>query len=320
VLRARYLLGRLVQSGVTLIGVTAVLFAILHAIPGGPLRAIVGEAAGVDPAALRRAEALLGFDRPLLERYAAWLRALLSGDLGTSWTVAPARPVGPLLGDALGNTLLLTGTALVVAVALGGLLGTISALRQGSPADHLLGIGSLVLGGAPTFWLGLLLIVLFAVELGWLPAGGAFTIGRGDPADRARHLVLPVATLAAVQVAPWTRYTRAALLEVWRRDDVRTARAKGLAEWTILVRHAAPNALPPLVTLLALDAGALIAGATVTEAVFSYPGLGRLLLVALRAHDWPLVQGIALLLGVAVVLASLLAEGALAWLNPRLRG
>jgi peptide/nickel transport system permease protein len=123
VLRARYLLGRLVQSGVTLIGVTAVLFAILHAIPGGPLRAIVGEAAGVDPAALRRAEALLGFDRPLLERYAAWLRALLSGDLGTSWTVAPGRPVGPLLGDALGNTLLLTGTALVVAVALGGCSG-----------------------------------------------------------------------------------------------------------------------------------------------------------------------------------------------------
>ena len=180
-------------------------------------------------------------------------------------------------------------------------------------------MASYVLGGTPTFWLGLLLVMLFAVELSWLPAGGALTLGRGDPVDRARYLVLPVLTLAMVQVAPWGRYVRSFLLEALARDYIRTARAKGLPERLVVLRHAAPTALAPLVTLLALDVPALIAGATVTEAVFSYPGLGRLLVTALRAHDWPLVQGIALILGASVVLASFLADVAVALLDPRLR-
>ncbi len=318
-LRARYLLRRLAQSLATLVVVTAMLFGLLHAIPGGPLRAIIGEAAGTDPVAVRRAEELLGFDRPPFERYLAWARGLMAGDLGTSWAVAAGRPIGPLLMDALGNTLLLTGSALALAVALGGLLGTLSALRPGSAVDLWLGLASFVLGGAPTFWLGMLLIVVFAVELAWLPAGGAMTIGRGDALDRARHLTLPVAVLAAVQTASWGRYVRATLLEVLGREYQRTARAKGLPERSIVLGHALPNALPPLITLLALEVPALVAGATITEAVFSYPGLGRLLLTALRAHDWPLVQGIALLLAAAVVAANFAAEVAITLLNPRLR-
>lgn len=318
-LRARAIVGRLVQAIVTLALVTLALFGLLHAIPGGPFRNLIGEGVGADPAAARRAEALLGLDRPPLERYANWLADLLTGDLGTSWVVAPGRAVGPLLLDGLMHTLTLTLTALALAVVVGGVLGLVSALRPGSFVDTGLGLTSLVVGGAPTFWIGMLLLIVFAVDLAWLPAGGAQTVGRGDLGDRLRYLVLPVLTLASVEIAAWGRYVRAALLEELGREHLQTARAKGLSEWTVMIRHVLPNALPPLVGLLSLEAPSLIAGATVTEAVFSYPGLGRLLLTSLRAFDWPLVQGIALLLAVAVVGASLLAEVALAALNPRLR-
>jgi peptide/nickel transport system permease protein len=318
-LRARYLLRRLAQAAASLVAVTALLFGLLHAIPGGPLRGAIGEAVGADPAAAERAEALLGLDRPPLERYLAWLGGLLTGDLGVSWIVAPGRPVGPLLATALANTLLLTGSALLLALVVGGLIGLASALRPGSALDLGLAVGSLVVGGAPTFWLGMLLLIAFAVELAWLPAGGAQTIGRGDLVDRLRYLVLPVITLAAVQVAEWGRYVRAVLLEELGREHLRTARAKGLSEWVVLVRHALPNALPPLVGLLSLEVPALVAGATVTEAVFSYPGLGRLLLTSLRAFDWPLVQGVTLILAVAVIASSLVAETVVALANPRLR-
>jgi peptide/nickel transport system permease protein len=319
VLRTRYLLRRLAQAIVTLVAVTVLLFGLLHAIPGGPLRNLIGEAVGADPAAAERAEALLGLDRPLWERYLGWAGSLLVGDLGESWVVAPGRPVAPLLMTALGNTLLLTGSALLLALVLGGLVGITSALRPGSPLDLGLGLGSLLIGGAPTFWLGMLLLIVFAVELSWLPAGGAQTFGRDDPLDRLRYLVLPVMTLAAVQAAAWGRYARAALLDELGREHLHTARAKGLSEAAVLVRHAAPNALPPLVALLSLEVPALVAGATVTEAVFSYPGLGRLLLTSLRAYDWPLVQGIALILAIAVVVSSLAAEVVVALADPRLR-
>lgn len=318
-LRARYMAGRVLQAVVTLAAVTVLVFGLLHAIPGGPFRNLLGESVGADPAAAERAEALLGLDRPPAERYLSWVGGLLSGDLGASWVVAPGRPVGPLLWTALGNTLLLTGSALLIALVIGGAIGVASALRPGSLLDTAMGIMSLVVGGAPTFWLGMLLLIIFAVDLAWLPAGGAQTIGRSDLADRLRYLVLPVATLAAAQVAAWGRYIRAALLEELGREHLRTARAKGLSERVVLLRHTLPNALPPLVALLSLDVPVLVAGATVTEAVFSYPGLGRLLLTALRAYDWPLVQGIALLLAVAVVLSSLAAEVMVALINPRLR-
>lgn len=318
-LHPRSLAIRLGFSLVTLLGVTVLVFALLHAVPGGPLRALVGEAAGADPAEIRRAEALLGFDLPPGERYGRWVLALLRGDLGTSWAVAPGRPVWPLLLDGLASTLLLTVPALVLALAIGGSIGTLSALRPGSWADHGLGLASYLLGGAPTFWLGLLLVLLFAVELAWLPAGGARTLGHDGIFDRARYLLLPVLTLAAVQVAPWGRYVRSGLLEALGRDYVRTARAKGVPERLVVLRHALPTVLPTLLTLLALDVPVLIAGATVTEVVFSYPGLGRLLVTALRAHDWPLVQGIALLLGAAVIVANLTADIAIASLDPRQR-
>lgn len=318
-LHARYLVRRLAQAVLTLALVTIVLFGLLHAIPGGPFRSLIGEGVGADPQAAERAEALLGLDRPPVERYLSWAGGLLVGDLGSSWIVAPGRAVGPLLLDSLINTLLLTVSALALALVVGGAVGVASALRPGSWVDTALGLTSLVVGGAPTFWVGMLLLIVFSVELAWLPAGGSQTIGRGDLADRARYLALPVLTLASVEIAAWGRYVRAALLEELGREHLRTARAKGLSERVVLLRHAFPNALPPLIGLLSLEVPSLVAGATVTEAVFSYPGLGRLLLTALRAFDWPLVQGIALILAVSVVAASLLAEVVIALANPRLR-
>ncbi|MGE3271014.1 MAG: ABC transporter permease [Chloroflexota bacterium] len=318
-LRAHLLIRRLLLAICTLIVVTLVLFGLLHAIPGGPLRSMIGEAAGADPAAAERAEALLGLDRPPLERYAVWAAGLLRGDLGRSWVVAPGRAVGPLLLTALANTLTLTVSALLLALVLGSLLGAASALRPGSWVDTGLGVLSLTASGMPTFWLGMLLLIVFAVDLAWLPAGGAQTIGRGDVADRARYLVLPVLTLATAEMAAWGRYVRTALLETLGQEHLQTARAKGLSQGAILRTHVLPNAAPSLIGLLSLEAPGLIAGATVTEAVFSYPGLGRLLLTSLRVYDWPLVQGIALMLAVAVIGAGLAAEAAIALTNPRLR-
>ena len=316
----RYIAIRLAQGVGTLLAMTLLVFALLQATPGGPLSALVGEAAGVDPEAVRRAEDQFGFSRPLPERYLGWLAGLARGDLGTSWAVSVGRPVLPLILDALGNTLLLSGTALLLALGFGLLAGAAAALRPGSPLDLALALVSLALGGAPAFWLGLLLIVVFAVQLAWLPAGGALTIGRGDPADRLRYLILPVAALAAGQCAIWARYTRAAFLDVLGGEYIRVARAKGLSTGEIVWRHAFPNALPALVALLAVHVPALIGGATVTEAVFSYPGLGRLLVTALRAHDWPIVQGVGLLLGCSVVLASVVSEVGVGLLDPRVRG
>jgi peptide/nickel transport system permease protein len=318
-LTPRFVLIRLAQSGLLFAVVTLLVFALLQAIPGGPLRAILGEAAGTDPRAIQRAEELLGFSKPLHERYLGWLAGLTRGDLGESWTVAAGRPVGPILRGALRNTLSLTISALAIALVVGGLLGVASALVKDSRLDHALGLAAYVMGGAPTFWLGMLLIIAFAVELRLLPASGAQTIGQGDFADRTRHLILPVLTLVLVQVAPWSRVFRAAVLEELRREYVQTARAKGLSLRTILGRHVAPNAMAPIVTLIALDVPVLIAGATVTEAVFSFPGVGLLLVTALKAHDWPIVQGIALVLGVAVILANLAADILIGAINPRLR-
>jgi peptide/nickel transport system permease protein len=316
----RYVVSRLVQGVGTLLAMTMVVFVLLQATPGGPLSALVGEAPGVDPEAVRRAEEQFGFNRPPFERYVDWLVGVARGGLGTSWAVSVGRPVLPLILDALGNTLLLSGTALLLALGIGVAAGVLAALRPGSPLDLGLALVSLLLGGAPAFWLGLVLIVVFAVELAWLPAGGALTIGRGDPADRLRYLVLPVATLAAGQCAIWARYTRAALLDVLSGAYITVARAKGLPTWAIVIRHAFPNALPALVGLLAVHVPALIGGATVTEVVFSYPGLGRLLVTALRAHDWPIVQGVGLLLGCGVVLASVASEIGVGLLDPRVRG
>jgi peptide/nickel transport system permease protein len=292
---------------------------LLHLLPGGPLQAVLGEQAGVDPASIRRAEELLGFHKPLPERYWDWVGGLARGDWGTSWTVASGRPVGGILALHLGNTLLLTGLATALSLGLGLALGGIAAVRRHSWVDHLATLVAVAGSCLPTSWLGLMLIVVFAVGLGWFPAGGVHPVGRSGLLDRLPHLVLPVVTLSLASVASWSRYVRSGLLETLGQEYVRTAAAKGLPPRRVVLGHAWPNALLPLITVIALDVPFLIAGATVVETVFNYPGMGRLLLTSLQLYDWPIVQAIALLLGLSVVLANLGAEVLCAVVAPRLR-
>lgn len=318
-LQTRYLLGRLRQSLVLTVLVTWVVFGLLHLLPGGPLQAVLGEQAGVDPASIRRAEELLGFHKPLPERYWEWVSGLARGDWGVSWTVASGRPVGGILAQHLGNTLLLTGLATLLSLGAGFALGGVAALRRHTWVDHLATLVAVAGSCVPTFWLGLMLIVVFAVGLNWFPAGDAHPVGRAGLVDRLPYLVLPVLTLSLASIASWSRYVRSGLLETLGQEYVRTAEAKGLPRHRVLLGHAWPNALLPLITVIALDIPFLIAGATVTETVFNYPGMGRLFLTSLQQYDWPIVQAIALLLGLAVVLASLGAEVLYAVFAPQLR-
>lgn len=318
-LQTRYLLGRLRQSVLLTVLVTWVVFGLLHLLPGGPLQALLGEQAGVDPASIRRAEELIGFHKPLHERYWEWVSGLARGDFGTSWTVASGRPVGGILASHTVNTLLLTGLSTAISLAAGLALGFAAAARQHRWIDHVATLLAVAGSCIPTFWFGLMLIVLFAVNAGWFPAGDAYPVGRAGLLDRLPYLVLPVATLSLASIASWSRYARSSLLETLHQDYVRTARAKGLAGRRVIFGHAVPNALVPLITVVALDVPHLLAGATVTETVFNYPGMGRLFLTALQMYDWPIVQTIALLLGVSVVLANLGAEVCYALVTPHLR-
>lgn len=321
-LQPGYLLGRLRQSVVLTVLVTWIVFGLLHLLPGGPLQAILGEQAGVDPDSIRRVEELMGFHRPLHERYWEWVTGLLRGDLGVSWTVAPGRPVSGVLGAHIGNTLALTGLSTLLSLVAGLALGAAAAVQAhhrrrwvDGAATTVAVVGSCI----PTFWLGLMLVVFFAVRLGWLPAGDAHPLGKTGPLDRLPYLVLPVLTLSLASIATWSRYVRSSLLETLGQEYVRTARAKGLPFRRVLTGHAAPNALLPLITVVALDVPHLLAGATVTETVFNYPGMGRLFLTALQFYDWPIVQAIALLLGLTVVLSNLVAEICYALATPHLR-
>lgn len=321
-LQSHYLLGRLRQSAVLTVLVTLIVFGLLHLLPGGPLQAVLGEQAGIDPASIRRAEELIGFHRPLHVRYWEWVTDLARGDFGLSWTVAPGRPVGGILAAHLPNTLLLTGLSTVLSLAAGTALGAAAAVqahRRRRWMDAVATVVAVAGSCVPTFWFGLMLVVLFAVRLGWLPAGDAHPLGRTGFLDRLPYLALPVLTLSLASIATWSRYVRSSLLETLGQDYVRTAQAKGLPYSRVVGAHAAPNALLPLITVVALDVPHLLAGATVTETVFNYPGMGRLFLTSLQMYDWPIVQAIALLLGLAVVLANLGAEVCYALVTPQLR-
>ncbi|MGH7752624.1 MAG: ABC transporter permease, partial [Gemmatimonadales bacterium] len=244
-----------------------------------------------------------------------------SGDLGYSRTYRV--PVIQIMGQRLGNTLLLVGTAFLIAFAVGVAVGIYSALRQYSVADYGFTIFSFIGLAMPNFWQGIVMILLFAVWIPIFPAGGMITPGvaRGWPlvADRLWHLVLPASVLATSGMAAWTRYMRSSMLEVIRQDYVRTARAKGLAEGRVINRHALRNALLPIITLIALSIPALLNGAVLTETVFSWPGMGLLLFQAILGHDFNVAMAVLLFLAVATVLFNLLADVAYSLVDPRIR-
>jgi peptide/nickel transport system permease protein len=297
---------RLASIVPTVIGVTLLVFAFLHAIPGDPVEIMLGESASAgDVAGLRQS---LGLDRPLPEQLVRFAGRLARGDLGVS--IAFHAPVARVIRERLPATLFLAAVAVALAVAGAIPLGVAAAARPGSFVDRTARLVSLIGVAVPSFVLGPLLVLVFAIQLGWLPVSGA---------DGPAHVILPASTLALGMSGVLVRLTRAAMLDALTADHLRTARAKGAGPLRVIVGHALRSALPPVVTVIGLQVGALLAGAIVTETIFAWPGVGRLVVQAIGARDYPLVQGCVLTIGLTYVVVNLVTDLALAVLDPRLR-
>lgn len=310
-----YLLGRLTGLVPVLIGLSLIVFLIMALIPGDPALAILGPYATPDSLARVRAE--LGLDRSLPVQYAAWLGHVLTGDLGRSHSLN--RPVLDEVGERFAATLVLAGAALVLAALIGLLVGIVAAVRQGGTADRLATLAVLVGISMPSFWLGLLLILLVSVRWRLLPVSGMYAITGGeDLSDLLAHLVLPAVTLAVVAAGVIARLTRSAMLEVLRQDFVRTARAKGVPERRIIVAHALKAALVTVIPVIGIQAGFVLGGAVYVETVFQWPGIGRMLVNAIATRDVLLVQGGVLVVATAYVLFNLAADLLQRLLDPRI--
>jgi peptide/nickel transport system permease protein len=306
---------RLAEIAALLLLLSFVIYALIGLMPGDPIDLMRSADPRVSAADVARLKAAYGLDRPLVDRYLAWLGQALGGDLGYSRLFAA--PVWGTLLPRLGNSLLLMGSSFVLALMLALALGTAAARRPDSRLDGAINLFCFAGISVPTFWLALVLILVFAAGLGWLPASGVATAGVGDAADRLRHLVLPVATLTLASVGGYTRYMRAAMREALAQDHIRTARAKGASEARVVLHHAMPSALVPVTTILALSFGGLVSGALVTETMFAYPGMGKLIFDAVMGNDYNLALAALLLAAVTTMLANLAADLAYAWLDPR---
>lgn len=291
---------------------SALTFFFVNLAPGGPSSIMNMNATEEQREALIRA---MGLDRPVAVRYVDWLGGAIRGDLGTSLTTD--LPIATLLGDRLPNTLLLSGVALALAILVGIPMGIVQALRRGSWLDRVLDLVSTLGLAIPVFWLGIVLILIFAVELHVLPSAGVSSASDGSFGDRLAHLVLPAFALATTILPTIVRFMRTALIEVLGTEYLRTAEAKGLSAFTVVVRHAFPNALIPVVSAVGALIPRLLGGTVVTEAVFSWPGMGRLALDAANGRDYPLVTGIALVVATIAVVTSIVVDVAYTRLDPR---
>ena len=311
---AAFLLRRLLGLIGVLLGMSVLIFGIIHILPGNVAYSILGEFA--TPAAVAQLEAKLGLNDPLPVQYWRWLDAMLHGDLGMS--IVMNRPAASLIGEALGRSALLAGLAFGLIAAGGISLGLYAATHRGRASDKVLTLAQFVLIAVPEFFWAILAVLVFASWLHLLPATGYAPFDAGV-ADWAAHLVLPVLVLSFGLVAHVSRLTRSSMLEVLDSRFVLAARARGLPERRVLWRHALPNALLPAITVLAIDAGLLIGGIVVVETVFAYPGLGRLLVYAIERHDLPLLQVGMMVVTAIYALANFVAELLYAALNPRIR-
>ncbi len=301
-----YLLQRLSGACLVVLGVVSIVFLLLHLVPGDPVEIMLGESASAgDRQALRSA---LGLDRPLHEQYLGYIGGLAQLDLGTS--IHYRQPVTDLLLDRLPATGLLAGVTLLLTVVLAVPLGIVAAIRRNTRWDTA-AMGFSLLGvSIPNFWLGPLFILVFSLWLGWLPVSG-----QGGLAS----VILPALTLGTGLAAVLSRMVRSSMLEVLHEDYLRTARAKGLSPRRVILRHALRNAMLPVITLMGLQLGALLAGAVITETVFSWPGVGLLTIEAIQSRDYPVVQACVLLISITYVIVNLLTDLAYAWVDPRIR-
>jgi peptide/nickel transport system permease protein len=312
----RYLTHRLLEAALVLLLMSFCIYGLLGLMPGDPIDLMASGDPNITSEDIARLKALHGLDRPLHERYWNWLKEAVQGNFGYSRT--HARPVLEMLLPRLGNTCLLMGISLLLAFALALPAGVLAALRPRSWYDYTLNLFAFAGISMPSFWLALLLILLFAVELGWLPAGGVQTVGVDRFGDRVAHLALPVLTLTVLTVGGLLRFTRAAMIEALRQDYIRTARAKGLGPFGVVVGHALRNAMIPVVTVLALNFGALFSGALIVETMFAYLGMGKLIYDSILGNDFN-VALVGLLFATLLTLASNLgADVVYAWLDPRI--
>ncbi|MBD3624912.1 MAG: ABC transporter permease [Rhodobacteraceae bacterium] len=301
----RFLLSRAVQGLIVMFGVSLLVFFALFLTGDPAVLMMAPDSSAAEIAAFREA---MGFDDPIIVQYGRFLVDALQGDLGLS--LRYSRPAMDLLAERVGATALLALSALLWSSVLGFLLGAIAAVRKNSPIDFAIRVISLLGQAVPVFWLALMLIILFSLTLRWLPSSGYGTLG---------HLIMPSLALGAYYLSAITRLVRSSLIETLGENYVRTARAKGLTEWRIVVRHALRNAMIPVVTLQGMYLASLMGGALVTEIIFAWPGIGRLAVEAIQNRDFPVVQAVVLFAALVFVVANFLVDVAYTWLNPRIR-
>jgi len=318
----RYVIRRLIQAVPLLIAISVIVFAIIEVAPGDPAQMYIDPEKGADPAYIEAVRHSLGLDQPVYVRYISWLVKTLQGDFGFSFRTR--RPVALEIGDRLPNTLLLGGVALLMSMVIAVPIGIISALKRYTLIDYILSTLALVGISVPVFWVALVLLQIFAIQLNWLPGVGMRSVrveyeGFAAILDVIRHMILPATVLSLAQTASWSRYQRSALLEVLGQDYIRTARAKGVRERRVIGVHALRNALIPMVTLIGLSVPSIVTGAFITETIFGWPGMGRLGVESINGRDYPIIMAVTMLSALLIVFGNLLADIAYAWVDPRIR-
>jgi len=313
---ARFILSRLAQSLLVLLVMSLVIYSLIGLMPGDPIDIMVASNPGATPEVVARLRAIYGLDQPLMLRYWHWLLAALQGDFGFSRI--HSQPVLEVLLPALWQTAKLLVSSFVLSVVLAFALGILAALRPGGVVDGLVSLFAFAGISIPVFWLALMLILIFAVNLHWFPASGIANVGDGSAGDQLRHLAMPVATLALANTGGFTRYVRASMIETLRMDYVRTARAKGAGAGRVVLVHAFRNALIPVVTVMGLNFGALFGGALLTETMFAQPGMGKMIYDAILGNDFNLALTGLLFATLVTLLSNLATDIAYGALDPRI--
>lgn len=313
---AGFLFNRLWQSIILLVIVSIIGFTVLNMIPGGPLSQFALDAS-MTQADIDRLTRQLGLDRPLLLRYLDWVWRMVRGDWGTSFRDGVS--VLQVIGRHMFATLLLMGSSTAISIAIGTWIGIRGATHRYSGFDYAATIGAMIALSIPTFWFGLVGIYVFSLKLGWVPAGNMYTIGDQSVLNYLHHLILPSLVLSLVNIATWSRYMRSATLDVINQDFIKTARAKGVREPRVVMKHVVGNALLPMITLAGMQLPTILGGALVTETVFTWPGMGRLFLDSLGYSDYPVVMGLLMLSAILTLLGNFIADVIVAMVDPRIR-
>ncbi|MBL4720128.1 MAG: ABC transporter permease [Alphaproteobacteria bacterium] len=311
----RYIVGRIIQGAVVLLVLSFVVYGLIGLMPGDPIDLMIQSDPNLTPADAKRLKALHGLDQPILDRYVAWLSDAVRGEFGYSRNFG--QPVMAVIRPRIANTALLLGVSLALSLMIAIPIGVFAALKPYSKADYAVNLFCFAGISIPPFWLALMLIILFSVTLGWLPAGGMETVGGGGFLDQLRHMALPVLALTLASVGEFTRFMRASMLQTLRQDYIRTAHAKGVSQWRMVTTHALRNALLPMITIVALSIGRLFSGALITETMFSWLGMGKMIYDAILGNDYNLALVGLIFATLLTLVGNFLAEIGYVWLDPR---